>query len=88
VHGLREYHSSEDKAQFDVQYIYRWSLFLDLSIFLQTIWTLAFRPFIAPPAAPAAANPPNPTNSATPSDKQRWAIREGLHVNSTQPGSN
>ncbi len=78
VHGLREYHSSEDKAQYDLQYIYRWSLFLDLSIFLQTIWTLAFRPFVAPRPAPSPANP---------TDKQRWAIREGLHVNRTQPGS-
>ncbi len=78
VHGLREQHSSEDKAQFDVQYIYRWSLFLDLSIFLQTIWTLAFRPFVTARPTPSVAGP---------SDKQRWAIREGMHVNRTQPSS-
>lgn len=43
VHGLREYHSSEDKARFDLQYILNWSLFLDLSLILQTVWTLLFR---------------------------------------------
>jgi len=43
VYGLREQHSSEDKARFDVQYIYHWSPFLDLSLVLQTVWTLAVR---------------------------------------------
>jgi lipopolysaccharide/colanic/teichoic acid biosynthesis glycosyltransferase len=43
VYGLREEHSSEEKAHFDLQYIYDWSLFTDLSIVLQTGWTLAFR---------------------------------------------
>jgi lipopolysaccharide/colanic/teichoic acid biosynthesis glycosyltransferase len=43
VHGLREQHSSEDKARFDLQYILRWSPFLDLSLILQTVWTLLSR---------------------------------------------
>jgi len=43
VYGLRDQHSSEDKARFDVQYIYDWSPFLDLSLILQTVWTLAVR---------------------------------------------
>ena len=43
VHGLREQHSSEDKARFDLQYIFTWSPFLDLSLILQTAWTLVFR---------------------------------------------
>lgn len=43
VHGLREHHSSEDKARFDLQYILNWSLFLDLSLILQTVWTLLVR---------------------------------------------
>ena len=43
VHGLREQHSSEDKARFDLQYIVNWSPFLDLSLILQTVWTLLFR---------------------------------------------
>jgi lipopolysaccharide/colanic/teichoic acid biosynthesis glycosyltransferase len=45
VQGLREQHSSEAKARFDLQYIFHWSLFLDLSLILQTVWTLALRPF-------------------------------------------
>jgi len=43
VHGLREQHSSEDKTRFDLQYIFNWSPFLDLSLILQTVWTLVFR---------------------------------------------
>jgi|GEM_PF-590425 len=45
VYGLRDRHSSEAKARFDVQYIYDWSPFLDLSLVLQTVWTLAVRLF-------------------------------------------
>ncbi|MGI9101545.1 MAG: sugar transferase [Terriglobales bacterium] len=43
VYGLREQHSSEEKARFDLQYIYHWSPLLDLSLMLQTAWTLAVR---------------------------------------------
>ncbi len=43
VHGLREQHSSEDKARFDLQYILNWSPFLDLSLVLQTVWALLSR---------------------------------------------
>ena len=43
VHGLREQHSSDEKAQFDLQYIRQWSLFLDLSLLLQTAWALFVR---------------------------------------------
>jgi lipopolysaccharide/colanic/teichoic acid biosynthesis glycosyltransferase len=43
VNGLREHHSSEDKTRFDLQYIIHWSPFLDLSLLLQTVWTLLFR---------------------------------------------
>jgi len=45
VYGLREHHSSEEKARFDLQYIYHCSLFYDLSIILQTAWTLIYRLF-------------------------------------------
>jgi lipopolysaccharide/colanic/teichoic acid biosynthesis glycosyltransferase len=49
VSGLREQHSSEEKAHFDLQYIYRYSGFLDFSvmdfsIILETIWTVCYRP--------------------------------------------
>jgi lipopolysaccharide/colanic/teichoic acid biosynthesis glycosyltransferase len=43
VHGLRDEHSSEEKARFDLQYCLRPSLFLDLTLILQTIWTLLAR---------------------------------------------
>ena len=43
VYGLREQHSSEEKARFDLQYIFHWSLFLDFSLVLQTVWTLLVR---------------------------------------------
>src|SRR5207237_262695 len=50
VYGLREQHSSEDKARFDVQYIHHWSPFLDLSLLMQTVWTVAVR-LVRPSAA-------------------------------------
>jgi lipopolysaccharide/colanic/teichoic acid biosynthesis glycosyltransferase len=43
VHGLREEHSSEEKARFDLQYMLHASPFLDLSLLLQTAWTLVTR---------------------------------------------
>lgn len=43
VHGLRDQHSSEDKTRFDLQYISNWSPLLDLSLILQTVWTLLCR---------------------------------------------
>jgi len=45
VHGLREHHSSEAKSRFDLQYMLDCSPFLDLSLLLQTVWTLAARLF-------------------------------------------
>jgi lipopolysaccharide/colanic/teichoic acid biosynthesis glycosyltransferase len=45
VHGLRQQNLSEEKARFDLQYMLHPSLFLDISLLLQTIWTLAGRVF-------------------------------------------
>jgi lipopolysaccharide/colanic/teichoic acid biosynthesis glycosyltransferase len=56
VHGLREQHPSEDKARFDLQYIFNWSPFLDLSLILQTLWTLVFRGLSQEPAFVQARN--------------------------------
>jgi putative colanic acid biosynthesis UDP-glucose lipid carrier transferase len=55
VHGLREQHPSEDKTRFDLQYISSWSPFLDLSILVQTLWTLFSRGLIQEP--PQSENP-------------------------------
>lgn len=43
IHGLREQHSAEQKTHYDLQYIVRWSPFLDLSLILQTGWILIAR---------------------------------------------
>jgi lipopolysaccharide/colanic/teichoic acid biosynthesis glycosyltransferase len=43
VHGLREQHSSEEKTRFDLQYMLHPSPFLDISLLLQTLWTLIGR---------------------------------------------
>jgi lipopolysaccharide/colanic/teichoic acid biosynthesis glycosyltransferase len=43
VQGLRDQHSSEDKTRFDLQYLLNCSLWTDLSLLLQTVWTLARR---------------------------------------------
>jgi lipopolysaccharide/colanic/teichoic acid biosynthesis glycosyltransferase len=43
VHGLREQHSSEEKARFDLQYMLHSSPFSDISLLLQTAWTLVVR---------------------------------------------
>lgn len=43
VNGLREQHSSEEKTRFDLQYMMDASLFLNISLILQTAWTLIGR---------------------------------------------
>jgi lipopolysaccharide/colanic/teichoic acid biosynthesis glycosyltransferase len=43
VQGLREQHSSEEKTRFDLQYLLSSSLWTDLSLLLQTVWTLTTR---------------------------------------------
>jgi lipopolysaccharide/colanic/teichoic acid biosynthesis glycosyltransferase len=43
VHGLREQHSSEEKTRFDLQYLLHPSPMTDLSLVVQTLWTLVTR---------------------------------------------
>jgi lipopolysaccharide/colanic/teichoic acid biosynthesis glycosyltransferase len=43
VHDLRDESSSEDKTRFDLQYLLYPSLLADVSLLLQTVWTLARR---------------------------------------------
>ena len=79
VRGLREEHSSEEKARFDLQYIGQWSLFLDLSLLLQTAWALLMRfvkedSFVKPPALHS-----KPT--------REFALRRMMHADSTQSGA-
>jgi len=48
VHGLREQSSSEEKTRFDLQYVLHSSLTNDLSLLVQTVWTLALRVLRSP----------------------------------------
>ncbi len=57
VHGLREQHTSEDKTRHDLQYMLRPSLLKDLSLLIETIWTLCFRLIKLPGSARSAAKP-------------------------------
>lgn len=74
VNGLRDQHSSEEKARFDIQYIYHVSPLLDLSLIIQTAWTLAarlWRPTRLAPAAQPFAAPTSPP------------LTEVMHANSS-----
>jgi len=50
VHGLRDQHPSQEKARFDLQYIFHWSPLWDLTLILETVWTLLFRGLQQQPA--------------------------------------
>jgi lipopolysaccharide/colanic/teichoic acid biosynthesis glycosyltransferase len=54
VHGLRDFSSPEQKTRFDLQYAVNPYLLFDISLLLQTIWTLVVRMF-------APARKPEPT---------------------------
>jgi lipopolysaccharide/colanic/teichoic acid biosynthesis glycosyltransferase len=43
VHGLREHSALEQKTRYDLQYLVNPYLLADISLLLQTIWTLARR---------------------------------------------
>ena len=68
IHGLRDQHSAEQKTHYDLQYILRWSPFLDFSLIVQSAWTLVARiwrgkaggmePLPAPSQWPAEAETP------------------------------
>jgi lipopolysaccharide/colanic/teichoic acid biosynthesis glycosyltransferase len=45
VHGLRESNSPEEKTRFDLQYLVKPYLLWDISLLLQTVWTLLRRVF-------------------------------------------
>ena len=68
IHGLRDQHSAEQKTHYDLQYILRWSPFLDLSVILQTVWTLIARMWTGRTARtdPSPVHPNWPTEPGTP----------------------
>jgi len=55
VHDLRHDHSSEEKTRYDLQYLLYPSLLADVSLLLQTAWTLARRLTHFPRRAPSRA---------------------------------
>jgi lipopolysaccharide/colanic/teichoic acid biosynthesis glycosyltransferase len=59
VNGLRDQHMSEDKARFDLQYIFNWSPLLDLTLILQTVWTVLFRGLRQEPGVSHVTNVPD-----------------------------
>lgn len=61
VHGLRQQHSSEEKARIDLQYISQWSLFTDFALLLQTVWTLIIRLGKPRPTAHFGFSPSEPS---------------------------
>jgi lipopolysaccharide/colanic/teichoic acid biosynthesis glycosyltransferase len=58
AHGLREQHSSEEKARFDLQYILHSSPSLDISLLLQTFWILVRRLLHIPAVGSMASEKP------------------------------
>jgi lipopolysaccharide/colanic/teichoic acid biosynthesis glycosyltransferase len=53
VNGLREYSSSEKKTRFDLQYVMNPHLLWDISLLLQTVWTLIMRVYSPVPTRQA-----------------------------------
>jgi len=79
VHGLREQNSSEEKTRFDLQYLMNPSLISDLSLLLQTVWTLAMRivhyPKLVSFASDVVSQPNRPSDAP---------VLEALSAHSTQ----
>jgi lipopolysaccharide/colanic/teichoic acid biosynthesis glycosyltransferase len=84
VHGLREQHSSDAKAAFDLQYLLQTSMLMDLILLIQTIWTLATRsrPGLIDEGAETLPIDPIWTRS-----KPSGHIEVGNHADRAQPGS-
>ncbi|HXY08558.1 MAG TPA: sugar transferase [Terriglobales bacterium] len=66
VHGLRDQNTLEDKTRYDLQYILHRSLFQDISLLLQTLWTLIRRLSHIPNLRKPSAVPPGRSTSTIP----------------------
>ncbi len=79
VRGLREEHSSDEKARFDLQYIGQWSLFFDLSLLLQTACALFVRLMKQDrfKMVPALQSKP----------AREFSVRRMMHADSAQSGA-
>ena len=90
VHGLREKHTSEDKTRHDLQYMLHPSLLKDLSLLIETIWTLTLRLLRTPQHGPTADDAENGrtaplTVSYTPGPQPFQEMLQ--HAHRTQSGS-
>ncbi len=82
VHGLRDQNSSEDKTRYDLQYILHRSLFQDISLLLQTLWTLMGRLLKLPTFS-------SPAHGDAPGIFINPGLEESLNrAHSSQPSSN
>jgi lipopolysaccharide/colanic/teichoic acid biosynthesis glycosyltransferase len=79
VHGLREQNSSEEKTRFDLQYLMNPSLLSDVSLLLQTVWTLAIRVVNYSQLIPSQAD-----NPATSIKSAEAPLVEALSAHSTE----
>jgi len=87
VHGLREQHSSEEKTRFDLQYLLKPSPLTDLSLLLQTSWTLAIRMFHRTQSS-SAEQVVSANNNKTVSDFRFPSVEEALqHAHRSQPSA-
>lgn len=64
VYGLRDHSSSEDKTRYDLQYLLYPSLIVDVSLLLQTLWTLFRRVTRLPHFAAQQAESSEPQNQS------------------------
>ncbi len=88
VQGLREEHSSEDKTRHDLQYMLQPSLLNDISLVVETIWTLAWRLTKLgkrPSAHPSTGRAEGFQSVVFSSVGQPFT--EMLHAHRTQPGA-
>jgi lipopolysaccharide/colanic/teichoic acid biosynthesis glycosyltransferase len=86
VHGLRDQHPSEDKTSHDLQYILHPSLLKDLSLLIETVWTLTLRlvhAFEGPGSAPV--EPSKAAHMAYPGTHSFSEIYQ--HAHRTESGS-
>ena len=85
VHGLREQHSSEEKTRFDLQYLLNPSPLTDISLLIQTSWTLAMRMFTYPKLD--SAGPVVSANNRV-ADFRFRSVEEALqHAHRSQPSA-
>jgi lipopolysaccharide/colanic/teichoic acid biosynthesis glycosyltransferase len=87
VRGLREEHTSEDKTRHDLQYMLHPSLLKDLSLLIETIWTLLLR-LIKIPKRTLAATPEGAILQSISYSPSTQPFPEMLqHAHRTQSGS-